>query len=88
MAYGGVQWLSGGVLDSRPRGCGFQPHQHRCVVSLSTTHPSLVLIRPGKTHLFITERLLMGRKESKQTKWHMGFFGTENTIQSQKVPSK
>ena len=34
----GVQWLSGRVLDSRLRGCGFEPHQHHCVVSLSKTH--------------------------------------------------
>ena len=34
----GVQWLSGRVLDSRPKGCGFEPHQHHCVVSLSKTH--------------------------------------------------
>ena len=30
----GVQWLSGRVLDSRPRGRGFEPHQHHCVVVL------------------------------------------------------
>ena len=34
----GGQWLSGRVLDSRPRGCGFEPHRHYCVVSLSKTH--------------------------------------------------
>ena len=33
-----VQWLSGRVLDSRPRGHGFQPHRRHCVVSLSKTH--------------------------------------------------
>ena len=33
----GVQWLSGRVLDSRPRGHGFEPHQCHCVVSLSKT---------------------------------------------------
>ena len=30
----GVQWLSGRVLDSRPRGRGFEPHRRRCVVVL------------------------------------------------------
>ena len=30
-------------------------------------NPSLVLIQPRKTRLYITERLLMGRKESDQT---------------------
>ena len=36
----GAQWLSGRVLDSRPRGRGFEAHLHRCVVSLSKTHLS------------------------------------------------
>ena len=31
-------------------------------------NPSLVLVQPRKTSPFITERLLMGRKESNQTK--------------------
>ena len=30
----GAQWLSGRVLDSRLRGCGFEPHRHHCVVVL------------------------------------------------------
>ena len=30
----GVQWLSGRVLDSRPRGCGFEPHRCHCIVVL------------------------------------------------------
>ena len=36
----GAQWLSGRVLDSRPRGRGFEPHRRHCVVSLSKTHIS------------------------------------------------
>ena len=56
------------MLDSRPRGRGFEPHQCHCVVSLSKKiNPSLVLVQPRKTRPFITERLLMGRKESNQT---------------------
>ena len=43
--------------------------------SLSKTHlsnyPSLVLVQPRKTRPYITERLLMGRKESNQTNKHM-----------------
>ena len=36
--------------------------------SLSKTHyPSLVLVQPRKTRPSLTERLLMGRKESNQT---------------------
>ena len=38
----GEQWLSGRVLDSRPRGPGFEPHRRHCVVSLSKTHLSLL----------------------------------------------
>ena len=30
----GAQWLSGRVLDSRPRGRGFEPHRRHCVVVL------------------------------------------------------
>ena len=64
----GAQWLSGRVLDSRPKGHGFEPHRRHCVVSLSKNiNPSLVLVQPRKTRPFITERLLIGRKESNQT---------------------
>ena len=39
------------------------------VVSLSKNiSPSLVLVQPKKTHPYITERLLIGRKESNRTK--------------------
>ena len=31
----GAQWLSGRVLNSRPKGRGFEPHRRHCVVSLS-----------------------------------------------------
>ena len=30
----GAQWLSGRVLDLRPRGRRFEPHRRRCVVVL------------------------------------------------------
>ena len=56
------------MLDSRLRGRRFKRHQRHCVVSLSKNiNPSLVLVQPRKTNPFITERLLMGRKESNQT---------------------
>ena len=65
---GGAQWLSGRVLYSRPKGRGFEPHRRHCGVSLSKDiNPSLVLVQPRKTRPFITERLLMGRKEPNQT---------------------
>ena len=58
--YSGAQWLSGRVFDSRPRGRKFEPHWHHCLVSLSKAK---YWFNPGRT-----ERLLMGRKESNQTK--------------------
>ena len=67
----GAHWLSGRVLDSRPRGRGFEPHRRHCVVSLSKNiNLSLVLVQPRKTRSFITERLLIGRriKSNKQKK--------------------
>ena len=30
----GAQWLSGRVLDSRPKGRGFEPNRRHCVVVL------------------------------------------------------
>ena len=45
--------LSDRALDLRPRGPGFEPHQHHCVVSFSKNiNPSLVLIQPRKTRPF------------------------------------
>ena len=42
----GAQWLSGRVIDSRPKGRGFEPHRRHCVVSLSNNiNPSLVLVQ-------------------------------------------
>ena len=67
-----VEWIFLAV----PWGClqfvivVFPDHTHllHCVVSLSKNiNPSLVLVQPRKTRPFITERLLMGRKESNQT---------------------
>ena len=46
-----------------------QISRRHCVVSLGKNiNPSLVLVQPRNTRPFITERLLMGRKESNQTK--------------------
>ena len=68
----GAQWLSDRVLDSKPRGRGFKSHRRLCVVSLSKNiNPSLVLVQPRKTLPFITERLLMGHKESNQTNYFL-----------------
>ena len=65
----GAQWLRCRVLDWRPRGRRFEPHWRLCIVSLSKNiNSSFVLVQPRKTYPYITERLLMGRKESNQTK--------------------
>ena len=34
LVFMGAQWLSGRVLDSRPKGRGFEPHRRHCVVVL------------------------------------------------------
>ena len=69
--YEGAQWLSGRVLDSRPRGRRFEPHRRHCIVVLEQdTLSSLTLVQPMKTCPCLTERLLMGRKESNQTNKH------------------
>ena len=63
----GAQWLSGRVLDSRPSR-GFEPHRRHCAVVLEQHfYPSHLLVQPRKTRPCLTERLLMGRKESNQT---------------------
>ena len=62
--YMGAQWLSGRVLDLRPRGRGFESHRRHCVVHI---YNSLVLVQPRKIRLYLTGRWLMGRKESSQT---------------------
>ena len=61
----GVQWLSGTVLDLRPRGHGFEPHPHHCIVVLEQ---GTLLVQPRKACPCLTERVLMVRKESNQTK--------------------
>ena len=30
----GAEWLSGRVLESRPKGRGFEPHRRHCIVVL------------------------------------------------------
>ena len=82
----GAQWLSGRVLDSRPRGRGFEPHRRHCVVSLSkNNNPRLVLVQPRKTRPFINERLLMGRKESNQTKINISCLNLNLAVVSDKI---
>ena len=82
----GAQWLSDRVLDSRPRGCGFESHRRHCVVVLEQDtfilQCSLVLVQPRNTRSSLTERLLMGLKDCwwdvknqiKQTKLFTRFY--------------
>ena len=46
----GAQWLSGRVLDSRPKGSGFEPHRRHCVVVLEqdTFIPDKYWFNPGR----------------------------------------
>ena len=68
------------------KGHRFDPQQRRCVVSLSKNinpiYTSSVLVQPRKTRPFITERLLMGRKESNQTKQrHRGLISPDKQLE-------
>ena len=45
-------------------GHGFEPHRCHCARHI---YPSLVLVQPRKTRPCLTERFLMGHKESNQT---------------------
>ena len=65
----GAQWLSGRVLDSRPRGRGFEPHRRHCVGVLEqdTFILAYYWFKPGRLVPVLTERLLMGCKELNQT---------------------
>ena len=63
----GAQWLSGRVLDSRPKIHRFEPHLRHCVVSLSKKiNPSLVMVQPRKIRPTIIERLDV-KNQIKQT---------------------
>ena len=71
----GTQWLSGRVLDSRLSGAADSSLTIVTTLCLWARHinPSLVLVQPRKTRPYMTEILLMGRKESNQIKilvWH------------------
>ena len=54
----GAQWLSGRVLDSKPKGRGLEPHRRHCVVSLRKINLSLVLIQSRKTCPDVTEKFV------------------------------
>ena len=64
----GLQWLSGRVLDLRLGGHGSSLISVTALCPLARhITPSLVVVQPRKVRPFITERVLMGRKESNQT---------------------
>ena len=65
-AYEGVQWLSSRVLDHGAAGLCLIGVTALCP-SAKHINPSLVLVQPRNIHPpdpYITERSLMGRKES------------------------
>ena len=64
----GEQWLRVRVLDSIPRAGSSLTSVTSLCLWARHINPSLVLVQPGKTRPLITERLLMERKESNQTK--------------------
>ena len=45
-----------------------QKSTHELLITSEIFYPSLVLVQPRKTRPCLTERLLMGRKESNQIK--------------------
>ena len=58
--------LSGRVLDWRLRGCGFEPHQKHCVMSLSKTLYSQLSTGLTNEDLSdMTEKLLTGMQRIK-----------------------
>ena len=50
------------LIDLRPRGCGFEPHQRLCICVLKqdTLILASILVQPRKTRPDITEKLLTG----------------------------
>ena len=78
----GAQWLSGIVIDSRQRAAGSSLTGITALCDWARhINPSLVLVQPRKTRPYVTERLLMGRKESNQTQ-------QTNTTNAQIIPSE
>ena len=69
---------SGSVVEclTRDRGPQFRasPTSQRCGPWARHIYPSLVLFKPRKTRPCLTEILLMGRKESNQTKHKLSLF--------------
>ena len=56
----GAQWLSGRVLDSRPRSRGFEPHRHHCIVVLEQAGLQIKM-RIGKLFsLFLIQNICCG----------------------------
>ena len=64
----GEQWLSGRVLDSRPRDRGFEPRRCHCVVFSGKTHLSLLSTGwTRKPRPEITEKVDCGHNRIRQT---------------------
>ena len=63
----GAQWKSA-LLETEGTWVRISPASLRCVLEQDNINFSSVRVQPSKTCPFITERLLMGRKESNQIK--------------------
>ena len=73
----GAQWLSGRVLDSRPRGCWLEPYRHHCFVSLSKTHLSKLSNGSTQEDLSLYNWKIVDwdvKNQSKQTKNYSGIW--------------
>ena len=75
--------LSGSVVEYLTRDRGAASSSLTSVTALCPSarqiNPSLVLVQPRKTCPYITERLLMGRKESNQTNKSLSIHGQLRT---------
>ena len=76
-----MQWRSDRVFDSiETEGPRVRASLHSGS-SARHIYPSLVLVQPRKTSPYLTERLLMGRKESNQTnKQHLRDLKQETSL--------
>ena len=93
-AYTGPLERSGSVVEclTWDRGAGGSSLTGVTALWSKNINPSLVLVQPRKTHPFITERLLIGRKESNQTNkytaaptWNMGSVRWRKTKMAAKI---
>ena len=74
-----AQWWSAWLKTEGPQ-VRASPVSLRCGPWARHIYPSLELVQPRKTHPYITERLLMGRKESNQANKQCSLFRPAHKI--------